>query len=88
MSDYKHKENSGSLFVNSYKKEGSNQPDYRGTVNVDGQEKEISGWKKETNDGKVFLSLSFQEPYKKETVADVKPKAKVNPTEGDDDLPF
>lgn len=88
MSDYKHKENAGSLFVNTYKKEGSNQPDYRGTANVNGEEVEISGWKKETNDGKVFLSLSFQEPYKKETISDVKPKAKVNPTENEGDLPF
>lgn len=87
MSEYKHKENQGSLFVNSYKEEGSNQPDYKGTANVNGQEVQISGWKNQTNDGKTYLSLKYQEPYEgKKNVKSVKPKA--IETVADDDLPF
>lgn len=54
--------NSGVLFKNNRKQEGSNQPDYSGTGNWQGQDFQISAWLKEGKNGK-FFSFSFQEPY-------------------------
>lgn len=61
MSDFKHKTNSGSLFKND-RKEKDTHPDYRGTINVDGREWEISAWLKDGAKGK-FMSLAVKEPY-------------------------
>lgn len=63
MSDFKHKTNSGSLFKND-RKEKDTHPDYRGTINVDGREWEISAWLKDGAKGK-FMSLAVKEPYQK-----------------------
>jgi len=56
--------NSVVIFKNN-KKEKDTQPEYKGTVNVDGKEYEISLWVKEGKNGK-FFSGKIQEPYKKE----------------------
>lgn len=57
---YKHKNNNGSLFKNDNKRPDKNDPDYKGSAVIDGQEYWISGWKKESSDKKSnFLSLSF-----------------------------
>lgn len=48
--------NRGVLFVN-YKKDKDTQPDYNGKINIDGKEVPISGWKKKSKKGEVFLSL-------------------------------
>jgi uncharacterized protein (DUF736 family) len=61
--DFRHKENSGTLFKND-RKTTDKQPDYKGTGNYQGKEVEISGWIKEGAKGK-FISLSFQEPWSK-----------------------
>lgn len=56
--------NSGVLFVETDKK-SEKHPDYRGTLNVDGKEYELAGWKRESKNGRTFLSLKISEPYKK-----------------------
>ncbi|MBS3739712.1 MAG: hypothetical protein KGY51_12095, partial [Psychroflexus sp.] len=56
-------------------------PDYRGTINVDGVDKEISLWVKTSKAGKKFFSASIQEPY-------VKPEQSDAPAEEEGDLPF
>ena len=61
---FEHKDNSGSLFRNSYK-EADKHPDYKGTAKINGQLLDIAGWKNETKDGGSYLSLQFSEPYKK-----------------------
>lgn len=75
--------NRGAIFKND-KKTNANHPDYRGKINVEGKDKEISLWVKESKDGKKFFSASISEPY-------VKPD-KMSPLpdslQGDDDLPF
>jgi uncharacterized protein (DUF736 family) len=48
----------GVLFVND-RKTTDNQPDYSGKCQVDGQEYRISGWKRDSQTGKKFLSLSL-----------------------------
>lgn len=81
------KVNSGAIFKND-KKTADNQPDYRGKINVDGKEWEISLWIKESNKGLKYFNASIKEPW-------VKPEEPVQTakitsvTEDEDDgLPF
>ncbi len=55
--------NSGAIFKNTKTKD--TQPDYRGKVNVNGKDMEISLWVKESKTGSKYFSASFQEPYVK-----------------------
>jgi uncharacterized protein (DUF736 family) len=57
------KNNSGAIFKNE--KATGNQPSYRGKVNVNGKDMEISLWVKESKTGTKYFSASFQEPYVK-----------------------
>lgn len=48
----------GSLFRNTYKKEGENSPDYRGKIATpDGTEYNLAGWVNKTKKGDSYLSL-------------------------------
>ena len=38
--------NRGAMFVNSYKEDGDNRPDFRGQLDVEGVEYKIAGWKR------------------------------------------
>ena len=49
----------GALFTND-KKEQDNHPDYKGSLNVNGVDYWISGWKKKSKAGQTFLSLSVR----------------------------
>jgi len=61
------KNNSGAIFKNTKTKE--TQPDYRGKVNVNGKDMEVSLWVKESKTGTKYFSASFQEPYNKAVTA-------------------
>jgi len=50
--------NSGVLFKND-RKEKETHPDYKGSINIEGTEYWLSGWKKESKKG-ALLSLSVQ----------------------------
>ena len=54
--------NSG--YISQNKKKQGNQPDYRGKLNVNGQEWELAGWIKQGDKGQ-YLSLKVSEPYQK-----------------------
>jgi len=54
--------NRGALFLNDKKEEGSKHPDYTGTLNVEGKEYRLAGWKRQSKNGKTFLSVSISEP--------------------------
>jgi uncharacterized protein (DUF736 family) len=86
MSEQKYDEtNRGAIFKNDYKQKDT-QPDYKGKINVDGVEKEISLWVKTSKDGKSFFSASISEPYvKTEGATPVTPPI-ADEVEGD--LPF
>jgi|TARA_R110000803_G_scaffold9824_4_gene30628 uncharacterized protein (DUF736 family) len=62
---FEHKENSGSLFTNS-KKEKDSQPDYTGTINIDGTLYQISAWNNEAKSGKKYFGLKVTLPLKRE----------------------
>ena len=78
MNDFVQKPNKGSMFLNKWKK-GDNHPDFKGKIYVDKDllvdmiknrnseliEIKIDAWKKATNDGKPWLSLSV-DTYKKQ----------------------
>ena len=76
--------NRGAIFKND-RKEKDTHPDYRGKINVDGVDKEISLWVKQSKDGKSFFSASISKPYVKTESAPPKPIADELPK---DDLPF
>jgi len=57
---YTLKPGQGSLFKND-RKESATHPDYKGSVvGPDGAEFWIDGWKKQSKDGKAWLSLSIK----------------------------
>jgi uncharacterized protein (DUF736 family) len=78
--------NSGAIFKNL--NATGNQPSYRGKVNVNGKDMEISLWVKESKTGTKYFSASFQEPYVKAVTATE--VANQNNTQDliDNDLPF
>ena len=52
--------NRGAMFVNSYKEDGDNRPDFTGTIDVEGVEYKIAGWKRTSEKkGTRFISLSI-----------------------------
>ena len=57
------------IFKNTKKEEGSKQPDYKGSIDVDGTPYDIALWIRESKDGKKYFSGKVSEPYKKETPA-------------------
>jgi uncharacterized protein (DUF736 family) len=86
-----------SLFKNTYKEEGSNQPDYVcSTYDKEAQKstKIGGGWIKEGKNGK-FISISIDDEYKKEPVIQADAKKAVEKPDYDDaaaikaeDIPF
>lgn len=54
--------NSGAIFKND-KKTADNQPDYRGKINVEGKELEISLWVRTAQSGVKYMSAAIKEPY-------------------------
>lgn len=82
------KNNSGAIFKNA-KKTNEKQPDYIGTVNVNGKEMEISLWLKESQKGVKYFSAAFQEPFKKENETKTySNETKYTPKIDEDSLPF
>lgn len=65
MADYDNT-NRGVLFHESAKTKETS-PDYTGSINVDGKELRLAGWKKTGKSGVPFLSLSVSEPREKQS---------------------
>ena len=53
------RDNSGALFTND-KKTKDTHPDLNGKITINGREFYLSAWKKQTNQGKGYLSLSIK----------------------------
>lgn len=81
---YTPRELGGNLFKNTFKEEGSNQPDYRGECCINGQVFKIAAWIKDASNGTKFMSMSYEPKDEIAAVpAPVKPQAAVS-----DDIPF
>jgi len=78
------KVNGGAIFKND--KKADTHPDYKGTINVDGQDKEIALWVKQSAKGINYFSVKISEPYKKKEDGEIKGKW-IDPSEIND-LPF
>lgn len=83
--------NRGVLFNNRDKKTEDKHPDYSGSINFNGVDCWLSGWIKESKDGKKFFSLSVK-PKEQQARSVEQPTRKV-PAKGgfddmDDDIPF
>lgn len=77
--------NRGALFKND-RKEKESHPDYKGSINIDGVEYWLSGWKKESAKGPL-LSLSVQ-PKDQQAAKPSKPASKPAADFDDDLVPF
>lgn len=91
MSDYKHKEGKGTLFINDYKLSDTH-PDMRGKATWKGETIEISLWEGETQAGVKKFSVSISEPRAKsdtpQRVVASKPAPKQPEREDFDQIPF
>jgi hypothetical protein len=76
--------NRGSLFKNDKKTE-EKHPDMSGSINIDGTEYWISGWKKQSKAGTGFISLSVRPKEQVRQSSQPTPKAK---PQDFDDLDF
>ena len=82
--------NTGTIFKND-KKTADNQPDYRGKINVEGKELEISLWVKTAQSGVKYMSAAIKEPWVAPAPASVLQNTsdKIKAAdEFEDDLPF
>ena len=80
--------NRGVLFKND-RKETDQQPDYTGKVNVQGEEKRLAGWIRQSKAGKTFLSLSISDPLPPPELRQADgPALPKDDQPLDDDIPF
>lgn len=87
MAEYSN-ENRGVLFNNKERKSKDTDPDYSGSINFNGVDCWLSGWIKESKDGKKFFSLSVK-PKEQQARQVSQPTRKApDPSLPDDDLPF
>ena len=80
------KVNGGAIFKNE--KKADTHPDYKGTINVDGQDKEIALWVKQSAKGTTYFSVKISEPYKKAEQEDQVNGKWIKPEQVKNDLPF
>ena len=88
------KDNSGNLFKNTFKEEGTKQPDYKGEVMVNGQVMKASMWVNKDKNGNPYFGIGFQSldevaKYSKATSNTTpKPEYSKTQTTSNDDFPF
>ena len=70
--------NTGAIFKND--KKADNHPDYKGKINVKGEDFDIALWVKDGKNGK-FFSAKISEPFKKDVFSEGLDQPKT-------DLPF
>ena len=65
MSEYDNT-NSGVLFANNYKEDGDSRPDFVGSVDVNGTEYRLAGWKNTSKAGKRYISVKVEDAKPKD----------------------
>jgi uncharacterized protein (DUF736 family) len=82
--------NRGALFKNE-RKEKDTQPDYTGSLNVDGVDFFLDAWLKTADSGRKFMSVSVKRK-EKQSAAPAAPAPRSAPArqapQPDDDVPF
>lgn len=84
MSEYDNT-NTGALFKND-KKGNDKWPDYRGSINVNGEEFWLNAWLKTSKKGEKFMSLSLK-PKDEQQAKPAQQQSAATPPY-DDDIPF
>ena len=88
MSDYDNK-NRGALWSNKNdKREGKKDPDWRGSINVDGKEYWLAAWRTSSDNEKapvMSLAVTVKEPKGE---GPIEPKDGSMKNELDDEIPF
>lgn len=79
--------NRGALFPNDRKTPGSRQPDYKGSINIEGVEYWLSGWVRDTRQGQIVsMSVEPKEARPGQNQQQHTPRAQgprtLNPTQG------
>jgi len=76
--------NSGALFRNN-KRANERAPEFTGNINVDGVEKRIAAWVKESRAGNKFFSIKVSDPI---VAGEDNPKPKPQDDPVDEEIPF
>jgi len=71
MSEYDNT-NSGVLFANNYKEDGDSRPDFVGSLDVNGTEYRLAGWKNTSKAGKRYISVKVEDAKPKDGEDDSK----------------
>jgi hypothetical protein len=86
---FEHKENTGTLSVNKWKKEGSKQPDYKGKLNIEGKMYVLSGWENKGNYGPWWSLKVESEESRKQYAQQPREETSSSPVHDiDDSIPF
>lgn len=86
MSQQYDNKNKGILFIND-RKERDNQPDRKGSINIEGKEYWLSAWNKTTARGDT-ISISVQAKDPAKNAQPVEKNQATTENFQDDDLPF
>jgi uncharacterized protein (DUF736 family) len=86
------KDNSGNLFKNTFKEEGTKQPDFKGDIMVGGNVMKASAWINKDKNGNHYIGLQFQSmddvaKYSKKT-SDATTPPEFEKQKATNDLPF
>jgi hypothetical protein len=82
MSTFEHKEGKGSLLINNFKK-GDTQPDFKGSIKINGQTYQVAAWRKQTKAGAEMISLSVDQGW-----SGSPNMPRVSVPDADSDMPF
>ena len=78
MSEYDNT-NSGVLFANNYKEDGDSRPDFVGSLDVNGTEYRLAGWKNTSKAGKRYISVKVEDAKPKDEEDDSKKEKEALP---------
>lgn len=78
------KNNTGVLFRNDKKVEGSNQPDYTGYTIIENERKRLAAWIRESKAGQKYMSIQISEFNEQGNQT----QQSQSQAQADDDLPF
>lgn len=79
---------SGALFKNDDKREGKQDPDYKGSAEVDGVHYWLSAWINTSKAGTKYMSVKFKAKEPRTTEAPAKAAPAGPDPDFNDDLPF
>ena len=88
MADGYDNTNSGALFSNDDKREGKKDPDYKGSVNVEGTEYWVSSWINTSKAGQKYMSLKLKAKKPRSDAAPAADKASPKAEDFNDEIPF